>query len=681
MNSFQTHQWWADPRTCTLENGAIIKLDYKQMQLLCYLANNSDEVITRNELLNEIWPNQHIADDVLNVAISGLRKALGDDSKSPKFIKTIPRVGYQFIAPVSFVKKTLNTNGIFTKDIPRSLMLAGVLISAIAVLAIIVALIWFVPASTENTNHKNSDEDIIDYISANKLNKNTLDEGKSNANKLDVTARTKPRLAILPMTLRFSQTEQLSQTDPLSQTDQLPQTDPLQETDQPLQTDSQQHTSKQYLANGIVTSIIDQMAANPELTVFSRQTMFHPDRLTTTEAEFLASLNADYFLQSSMTFQENKLEISSQLLFSTSQEVLWKGDYSIDEHEIYETQIHIVNEINQRFEASQVTVQDLRKPHSTQEILQFTAKAYDHYLRGQHHVRNNQLKDAETQFLASVNETSDFALGYAGLAQLYFLKAWSGADKTLNYLKVADRYTQKAWQLDPDDWQVLLNKALSAYFLEYEPEKALLYFERAQQKNPSEVMLLEWFQSFLINTGQFEKAKITNQKMRDVSPLLFNKTAYYDILYLSGDFNGALTEIETINPYMNSTFWASAASSWVYLAKKEPEQFASYFVLVLQGFNLEPTQIENFQQTLSAQGIEVAIALVLEFTEGTLDSYSKAELLAYIGKSDEALNILEKKVNNREIQMFRISQEPLFRSLHSETKFQELLNILRTPVL
>lgn len=67
--------------------------------------------------------------------------------------------------------------------------------------------------------------------------------------------------------------------------------------------------------------------------------------------------------------------------------------------------------------------------------------------------------------------------------------------------------------------------------------------------------------------------------------------------------------------------------------------------------------------------------------EGPQDDYSKAELLTYIGVSDKALSILEKKVNNREIQMFRLEQEPLFRSLHDEQKFQALVQKLRAPIL
>lgn len=61
-------------------------LDSKVMELLVYLVNNRERVVSRDELLDQQWKNKVVADDVLNVAISSLRKALGDDFKTPIYI-------------------------------------------------------------------------------------------------------------------------------------------------------------------------------------------------------------------------------------------------------------------------------------------------------------------------------------------------------------------------------------------------------------------------------------------------------------------------------------------------------------------------------------------------------------------------------------------------------------------
>ncbi|WP_282960318.1 winged helix-turn-helix domain-containing protein [Pseudoalteromonas sp. NEC-BIFX-2020_015] len=96
--------WLIDADGLSIQNKHLNKdLDSKVMQLLVYLVDNRERVVTRNELLDQLWANQIVADDVLNVAMSSLRKALGDDFKTPTYIKTLPRKGYQLIAPVKTI--------------------------------------------------------------------------------------------------------------------------------------------------------------------------------------------------------------------------------------------------------------------------------------------------------------------------------------------------------------------------------------------------------------------------------------------------------------------------------------------------------------------------------------------------------------------------------------------------
>jgi len=100
-NSFLIGDWLVQPDSLSIQSKHQHKdLDSKVMQLLVYLVNNRERVVSRDELLDQLWTNQIVADDVLNVAMSSLRKALGDDFKSPFYIKTFSRKGYQLIAPI-----------------------------------------------------------------------------------------------------------------------------------------------------------------------------------------------------------------------------------------------------------------------------------------------------------------------------------------------------------------------------------------------------------------------------------------------------------------------------------------------------------------------------------------------------------------------------------------------------
>jgi DNA-binding winged helix-turn-helix (wHTH) protein/TolB-like protein len=82
--------------------GTLIRLQAQPARVLAHLVSRAGEVVSREELHEAIWGEQTFVDFErgLNVCIAQIRTALGDDSNSPRYIRTVPRQGYQFIAPV-----------------------------------------------------------------------------------------------------------------------------------------------------------------------------------------------------------------------------------------------------------------------------------------------------------------------------------------------------------------------------------------------------------------------------------------------------------------------------------------------------------------------------------------------------------------------------------------------------
>ncbi|HXG91021.1 MAG TPA: FHA domain-containing protein [Blastocatellia bacterium] len=79
---------------------AVVPLEPQAVRVLRYLAENTGRVVTKDELLEAVWPDVFTTDSVLKKAISQARHALGDDAKEARFIETFHRRGYRFIAPV-----------------------------------------------------------------------------------------------------------------------------------------------------------------------------------------------------------------------------------------------------------------------------------------------------------------------------------------------------------------------------------------------------------------------------------------------------------------------------------------------------------------------------------------------------------------------------------------------------
>lgn len=90
-----------DPaRNCLRRNGDELPLRQKSLQVLRYLIEHRERSVGKEELLQHVWNGTAVTDDALVQIIVELRKLLGDDSRQPRFIKTIPKAGYRFIASV-----------------------------------------------------------------------------------------------------------------------------------------------------------------------------------------------------------------------------------------------------------------------------------------------------------------------------------------------------------------------------------------------------------------------------------------------------------------------------------------------------------------------------------------------------------------------------------------------------
>src|SRR5271169_1350152 len=95
-------------------NGDKIKLQQRPFQILAALLERPGEVVTRDEIRQNLWPTDTFVDfeHSINTAVNKLREALGDDAENPRFIETLPRYGYRLIASVE--------NGNSEANVPRA---------------------------------------------------------------------------------------------------------------------------------------------------------------------------------------------------------------------------------------------------------------------------------------------------------------------------------------------------------------------------------------------------------------------------------------------------------------------------------------------------------------------------------------------------------------------------------
>ena len=94
--------WDVNPTTGQISrNGETVRLEARTMRLLVYLAAHAGETVSIDEMLKEVWSGVIVTSDSVYQAIASLRRELGDDTKQPTYIATVPRLGYKMVAKVS----------------------------------------------------------------------------------------------------------------------------------------------------------------------------------------------------------------------------------------------------------------------------------------------------------------------------------------------------------------------------------------------------------------------------------------------------------------------------------------------------------------------------------------------------------------------------------------------------
>ena len=103
LGAFSIGDWRVDPSLRTLSGVKGERhLEPKHMQVLVLLAEHAGQVVSKERLIQTVWADTFVGDEVLSKAISELRRAVDDDPKAPRYIQTIPKGGYRLVAPVRF---------------------------------------------------------------------------------------------------------------------------------------------------------------------------------------------------------------------------------------------------------------------------------------------------------------------------------------------------------------------------------------------------------------------------------------------------------------------------------------------------------------------------------------------------------------------------------------------------
>ena len=452
-----------DLRTGELQrDGRRQRLQGQPAQLLAILVGHRGELVTREELRTQLWPEDTFVDfdHGLNNAINRIREALGDSASSPRYIETIPRRGYRFVGRVEErqgTKPTADQPGVPTPNTNEALAMPPSEALSVGSPWRIQRWLWIVLAFLAIA---------------------TIAVG------LGALYSRPPRMesiAVLP----FSNLS----GDP----------------------------SQEYFADGMTDELTSDLGKIGALRVISRTSMMRYKGSAKTIPEIARELNVDGVVQGSVVHSGNRVRITAQLINGSSDRHLWAESYEQDLKDVLSLQDEVARDIAEQVRVRLTPVENSqlarRKP--------LNAEAYDAYLKGRYYFErrtDSSLKEAAEQFRQAIALDPSYAPAYAGVVDVLTTRIYYQLDAPADDLPEEKVAALKAVELDQSAAEAHVSMA-AMNLNEWEWSKAEAEFSRAIALNPRYALAHHWYSDYLSSIGRHDEAIAEEKRALALDPL------------------------------------------------------------------------------------------------------------------------------------------------------------------
>jgi TolB-like protein/DNA-binding winged helix-turn-helix (wHTH) protein len=602
--------------------GQRLKLQPQPFKVLVILAGRAGETVTREEIQRQVWGEELFVDFErgLNVCIQQIRGALNDDADAPRYIETLPKRGYRFLAPVEKVETPAQTApaGVVSQQIPsfrsthQKVKRFRLGVAFVAGFLAISALLYFAKIS--------------------------------NRFPFRNAAKSIRSVAVLPFD-NFS-------GDP----------------------------EQQYFADGMTEALIAELGQIRDLRVPSRTSVMLYKRANKPLRQIAQELAVDALLEGSVTRSGDRVEITVQLLDGSRDQHLWGGTYDRDFRDVLALQHELARAITAELKISFSP----RAQQHLKSAAPVNANAYAAYLRGRFYWYKRTIEGFQKSiqyYEQAVAADSNYAPAYAGLADAYALLGSSPNDvlPPNEAMPKAKAAAQQALQLDDGLAEAHASLAYINMVYDWNGASAEKEFKRAIELNPNYAGAHEWYAEFLAAKGREREALEEMKRARDADPLLvLMHAAVAEALYYSRRYDDVISQcqqtLELDPDYPLAHFHLGRA----YLAKNMyPEAIAEYQKAQMS-LGDTPALVMAVGYAKAKAGDRGAARKALE----ELRAQSKrryvpalyfAAIFTGLGDSDAGLSWLEKAYREHSDYLIYLNVDPMADTLRSSPRFQAIL--------
>src|SRR5246127_5636415 len=446
--------------------GLRIRVQQQPMKLLQILLEHPREVVTREELRSRVWPNESFGDfdQALNIAIGKLRSALGDSAENPRFIETIPKRGYRFIADVSVLDadRRLRRPDSAAEDVrapePEATVMASsprrriwppsrVIVPLIVVLSLSILTVWLF------RSHRPA----------------------------PIGIRS---LAVLPL-------ENLSGD-----------------------------ASQNYFADGMTDELITDLAQISALRVISRTSVMVYKGERKPLPQIARELNVDTVVEGTVLRSGDQVRITAQLIEASTDKHLWSQNYEGELRDTLALQSRVASAI-----ADQIRINlTPREQAALRNVKVVNPQSYESYLKGRYFWNKRTadgLKVALAYFKQATEEDPNYAKAYSGLADTYALLGdWQYAVMTpKEAFPAAKAAAIHALELDNSLGEAHNSLAFVLDGFDWDLDAGGREFQRAIELNPGYATAHHWYAWHLALLGRFDEAIVEMRKAENLDPL------------------------------------------------------------------------------------------------------------------------------------------------------------------
>ncbi len=625
--------------------GEVLPLTQKALKTLLFLVENHSRVVSRDELLEAVWQDSFVEENVLSVNISNLRRAFGEN-KDSNFIRTIPRKGYQFVAPVEMPESATNDLSIIIDEDAANDSLTE---------ADKNSEILFVErrTRTEITFEKNEGE-----------NQLALPAPKTDSkNRTMIYTVAALGLIVLILSGWFYLNRETG--NKINSVAVLP-----------LKSIAPNDADKA-LGLGLADSLISRLGGLRKMTVRPLSAVNKYLESETLPVDFAKTLQVDAVLEGTFQRAENRLRVNVRLLRVADGTQIWAGTFDETETDIFKLQDSLSEQVAKSLRRNLTADERETLAKNPTE----NAEAYEAYLRGRYHWNSRSgegFEKAVVFFEKAIALDAKFAEAYTGLSDTYLGFYDYGVKPADECIPQAKTAINQAIQLKPDSAEALATLGAIQFLYDRNWTDSEISIRRSIEVNPQYATAHLRYGWFLTMTGHFDEAKreLETALEQDPTSAIIQTTIGY-LAACTGstaDAERRFNKMINANPNFSLPYWYLGS---IYFERGDQNAMLETY---LKAFDLDlgqdfSTKIREIRQT---QGDAAALKYWREKLETDAQkSYlppTNVALIAAIQKDKEAaLQWLLKADRQKDPWLLQIKYDHEYDFLRDDARFQEIL--------